>query len=453
MWTGATTSLPPGPEQSAERQLAEFTRDPFGFVDTLADRYGRLFTARLGSLGAERHVGVEHTGDWVFLTTPEQIRIMYGADDGTVSGALANSVFFATADGSVSYIDGGAHRRRRALVQPAFTGKRDYTAVISSVVDRHLAQWPCDDRFALFPRLQRMTADIIVEVVCGGMPLAQREQLLELLVRLENAAVSPEEALSAETAVRELVADHVRDRRDTSLERDDVLGTLLAHAADRDSGLGPDVVPAEVFGLLFTGFSTTANTLAWAFLHILDDEAVHREVRNELGDRLGSSPVGRRTFADMRYLEAVIDETLRLHPVSAINGVRLVKKPLDIDGHRIPTGAILVHCAHVLQRDPNLYPRPATFDPRRFLDTAPEPYVWAPFGGGARTCPGRGYAKEEMKTILALVLSTVDIEAVGGIPPARQQGIFMAPSDGAPCVVRKRGHDRGLAVGGPSRTA
>lgn len=78
MTTATEWRLPPGPDATAEEQLAAFQRDPFGCVEEMARRYGELFTLRLGGLGNENLVDVDHNGAWVFLNHPRQLQVMYG---------------------------------------------------------------------------------------------------------------------------------------------------------------------------------------------------------------------------------------------------------------------------------------------------------------------------------------------------------------------------------------
>lgn len=429
MTTTTARRLPPGPDSPVAEQLAAFERDPFGCVEEMRRRYGDLFTLRLGGLGNEDLVDVEHNGAWVFLTRPHQLRVMYGSD-GSTSGALANKLFFGTEEESVGYIDGALHRRRRAQLHPAFSGGRDYAAIVAAAVDDHVARWPRGKTLDLFRALQALTGDIIVEVVCGAMDPADKAELSRLLPPMEDATHGREEILAADRAIREFVDRRLPGylERCTEQGRDDVFAALLRHAAEGDEALTDEVVRDEVFSLLYTGFSTTANTLAWTFLHVLHDERVRGELERELGDRFRSRPVNAADFRDLDYVEATITEALRLHPVSALNGVRMVTAPLPLDGHLIPPGTVLVHCAHLIQRDGDFYADPLMFRPERFVGVTADPYLFGAFGGGARTCVGRGYARAVMRMILALVLSSVHLGAVEQIPPAGQQGIFMAPA-------------------------
>ncbi|ASU80283.1 cytochrome P450 [Actinopolyspora erythraea] len=435
--TELTTGPPPGPTLPTEQQSELFQRDPFGYVRRMRAEYGTIFTLDLGALGNDDLTDVDNNGKWVFLSRPHQLRTMYGVDESVASGAAANQVFFGTDEASVGYIDGRPHRRRRGQIIPALTSRRDYVGLVAEVVDRCVAEWPRGEEIALFPRLQRITSEIIVEIVCGNFREDDRRELAALLPGTESAELGPEGAAAAERAIKTFVAERL-DGHLAKSDRagdDDMLATLLRHAADGDESLTDEVVRDEVFSLLYTGFATTANTLSWVFAEVLAHPAVHEQLVGELDDRFRERPLRRDDFAELKYTEATILETLRLHPVSALNGVRMVNAELEIDGHTIQPGTILVHCAYLLQRSDEVFDQPETFLPRRFLNTRIDPYELGSFGGGSRTCVGRNYAKEEMRVILALVLSSVRMTRSSGVPDAKQQGLFMAPADGARCVV------------------
>lgn len=430
-------SFPLGPMDTPKEQLARFNKDPYSYLEALENEYGSVFSLQLGSLGNESNVDVESNGSWVFLSRPHQIKIMYSADGETVSGALANKVFFGTNEESVAYIEGEAHRYRRSQLHPSFSGIRDYVSIIENVTRRCMANWPRQEPFKLFPELQKLTAEIIVEVVCGNLDKSDRAQLCAMMPKTESAHCTRDELREADRIIRAYIQDRISGylERSDAHGQDDVFTTLLKLGAKGDESLSSEVVRDEVFSLLYTGFSTTANTLAWAFVCILSHPEVYQKLVKELDEKFPREHLRGESLRGLSYLDAAIKETLRLHPVTPLNGVRMVKKPLRIDEYLIPKGTILVHCAYLLQRSANVYEDPEKFLPERFLNKAVDPYVWGAFGGGSRTCIGRSFSREEMKLVLAIVLSTLRIELTGGIPGAKQQGFFMAPEDGAPCVI------------------
>lgn len=434
-------ALPPGPSESTPGQVAWFDQDPFGRLRELARTYGPIFTLRLGSygFGTTGDTGVPHNGNWVFLTRPHQVRIMHEADHDTADAAAANIVFFgAVDDGSVGYITGKAHRLRRSQLLPAFSSRRDYATVITDVARRAVRRWPRGKTFELFGELQTMTSEVIVAIVCANLDRAGQSRLVELLPRTEDARLPFEEVDAAVAGIREVVGDALPGylERAAASGNHDVLAQLLTSARD-DRSLTDSVLVDEVFSLLYTGFSTTANSLSWAFVRLMSEPEARRRLIAEVGDRFsGERPYSREDFVGLDYVEATVKETLRLHPVSALNGVRMVTRELRVDDYLMPPGTFLVQCAYLLQRSSDLYQDPEAFHPDRFLHRTVDPANWAPFGGGDRICIGRGFASEEMKMVLATVVPQVSMELDGDFPAARRQGLFMAPANRVPCRIR-----------------
>ena len=102
-----------------------------------------------------------------------------------------------------------------------------------------------------------------------------------------------------------------------------------------------------------------------------------------------------------------------------------------IGRHAIPAGTLILIDAWGVHHDPAVYPDPERFRPERFLDDAPEPYAWLPFGGGAHRCIGSALAELEIKIALTTILGRVAISPADAelAPPARR-AITMVPHAG-----------------------
>lgn len=437
--TNMLEGLPQGSSGSEEADLRSFLEDPFACIDVLSKKHGTLFALRLGTLGTEPVKNVTSNGYWVFLTRPQQLRLMYEADASHASGALANKLAFGTDDASVSYLEGKAHKLRRAQLHPAFNGRRDYTSLILEVADKCIAEWPREKPFLLFRELQKLSSNLITEIMCGCMEEKDRAQLASMLPKTEDVGCPRHEAKAAEMSIRGLVFERINGylQRAQAHGRSDVSTTLLELAEAGDESLTPEVIRDEVFGLLYTGFSTTSSTLSWAILRILSNPTVYQQLMQEVQEVVAAGPLSRKILNGLPYLDATIKETLRLHPVTALNGLRLLLRPMAIERYLLPAGTMLVHCAYLLQRSSDVYPDPERFFPERFLNQRIDPYAWGPFGGGERVCIGRGLSLDEMKVLLVKMLSELHIEMVGDLPPAQLQGFFMAPKNGAPCILRE----------------
>lgn len=118
---------------------------------------------------------------------------------------------------------------------------------------------------------------------------------------------------------------------------------------------------------------------------------------------------------------------------------RLTKREVEIGGHRYPPGVVLLASGGLVHHDPEIYPRPWSFEPERFLDKSPGTYTWIPFGGGRRRCLGASFALEEMKIVLRSTLGRWRLEPAGDRPePARRRSITFSPGRSATVRLEAR---------------
>lgn len=122
------------------------------------------------------------------------------------------------------------------------------------------------------------------------------------------------------------------------------------------------------------------------------------------------------------YMNALLKEVLRWHPVQALNGGHVSTQEDEFRGYRIPKGASLHSNNWVMFRDPHVYGNDAqAFRPERFLGANPPRDASAVFGLGRRACPGRFFADNTVFLFAASLLSVFNI---------------LPPDDGAPVEAR-----------------
>jgi len=174
--------------------------------------------------------------------------------------------------------------------------------------------------------------------------------------------------------------------------------------------LGPDETRDNLLTLLIAGHETTAHATAWA-LH-----------------ELGQAPAALdRARAEPAFLDAVCEETLRLHPV-VVQVTRNLARPLDACGRTLPAGAAVSPSACLIHRRADVFPDPDRFRPERFLDRSYSPFEDLPFGGGPSRCPGAGFGKESMKAMLGALLARRDPTPLYKTPVhAVVRGLVMVP--------------------------
>ncbi|KAG6874015.1 hypothetical protein C0995_007972 [Termitomyces sp. Mi166 len=179
----------------------------------------------------------------------------------------------------------------------------------------------------------------------------------------------------------------------------------------------PIVLRDETLNILLAGRDTTTNSISYAIYMLAKHPNVLSRLRNEILSKVGS--VRRPTYDDMRemkYLRAVINETLRLYPAVPFN-VRTSNKatlwPSKIGGKPfyVPAKTKIPYSVFLMHRRTDLWgPDANEFDPDRFLDDrlhkylTPNPFIFLPFNAGPRICLGQQFAYHETSFFLIRLL-------------------------------------------------
>ncbi|OAX41096.1 cytochrome P450 [Rhizopogon vinicolor AM-OR11-026] len=191
--------------------------------------------------------------------------------------------------------------------------------------------------------------------------------------------------------------------------------TLLDHLVNYTED--PIVIRDEILNIMIAGRDTTASTLTFVICMLSQHPDVLYRLREEILNKVGSSR--RPTYDDMRdmkYMRAVINETLRLYPPVPFN-VRTSTEPTvwpGVNGGKpiyIPPNTRALYSVFLMHRRPDLWgPDAHEFDPDRFLDErlhkylTPNPFIFLPFNAGPRICLGQQFAYSETSFFLVRLL-------------------------------------------------
>lgn len=192
---------------------------------------------------------------------------------------------------------------------------------------------------------------------------------------------------------------------------------LLLKATEGGQKLSEKDLREEVDTFMFEGHDTTTAGICWAIFLLGHHPSIQDKVCEELDEIFQGSdrPTTLRDLQQMKYLEMVIKETLRLYPSVPFIGRKLTEDT-EIDGYTIPAGCNLTLHIYRVHRDPDVWgPHPENFDPDHFLPERIQgrhPFAYVPFSGGQRNCIGQKFAVLEEKAVLSNLLRKYRWESV-----------------------------------------
>ncbi|XP_065166539.1 cytochrome P450 4c3-like [Atheta coriaria] len=190
---------------------------------------------------------------------------------------------------------------------------------------------------------------------------------------------------------------------------------LLIQTTIDGQPLSDEEIASEVATFMFAGHDTTSGTLSFALYALGNHPEVQQKCFEELKDIFGDDKERPSTLADiqeMKYLELVIKETLRMYP-AAPNFTRTVLEDFTVDGITYPKGITIGIAAYGIHHDEEIYPNPEKFDPERFSrerNDGKKPFAFIPFSAGPRNCIGQKFAMLELKTLLSTILRNVEVK-------------------------------------------
>ena len=400
------TSLPRGPRMPAVAQTLVWSLALPWMLDRCAERLGEAFTVTFAPSGRQM----------VILSDPEAVKTVFTAPP-ELAPSAAGMTPIAPIMGprSVITLTGPEHLRQRRLLLPPFHGERmrAYEETIVQSTRARMAGWRLGEPMSLLEQTRAITLEVILRAVfgveaermetlrsaIGGLfePLTIGTLLLVALRRptLERPGGKLGRALDRLDAVIYEELERRRGQADLG-QREDILSLLMLARDEDGSEMTDQELRDELVTLLLAGHETTATASAWAIERLVRHPRILARLVAEIDG--GASD---------EYMQAVINETLRVRPVVPMV-VRVLEEPLRVGGHVLAAGTRVAPSIYLTNRNPRVYENAAEFRPERFLGSQPETFAWIPFGGGIRRCIGASFATLEMKLMLRTMLEALE---------------------------------------------
>jgi cytochrome P450 len=430
--------VPPGLRWPVLAQTAGLLRFRHRFVPYMHRRFGDVFTVWLIPGGRPL----------VIFTRPEHAREIFAGDPEFFHAGKGNAILGPImGEHSLLLQDGAEHKRARKLLMPAFNGAalRGYEALVTGLARDEVARWTPGRTFRSLDRMNALTLEVILRVVFG---VTDEGRLAELRPRVNRTVnISPaillgwgwprlqrfgpwKAQVDNQRELDRLMYAEIEGRRSAPdlASRTDVLSRLI-RTQDAGDVLTDAELRDQLVTLLLAGHETTATALAWALFEVGRDPARLARAREAA------------LSGDDAWLEAVMKESMRLHPVIPMV-VRTLLKPATIGGIDLPAGVTVGPSILITHQREDNHPDPDVFRPERFLEehgnrVGPAANTWIPFGGGVRRCIGAGFSLMEGVVVLREVLRAYDVTAVGDDEPM-VRNITSVPRNGARIRVAGR---------------
>ncbi|KAH9667502.1 Flavonoid 3-monooxygenase [Citrus sinensis] len=205
-------------------------------------------------------------------------------------------------------------------------------------------------------------------------------------------------------------------------------------------------IKALIQDLLTAGTDTSAISVEWAMSELLKNPEAIQKATEELDRVIGKDRwVEEKDIVNLPYIEAIVKETMRLHPVAPLLLPRVARDDCRVAGYDILRNTRVVVNVWAIGRDPTMWEKPNEFRPHRFIDknidVKGHDFQLLPFGSGRRICPGYALGLKVIQSTLANLLygfewklpgdmknEDLDMEDRFGLTMSRKTPLVVVPS-------------------------
>ncbi|KAJ8913636.1 hypothetical protein NQ315_007353 [Exocentrus adspersus] len=214
-----------------------------------------------------------------------------------------------------------------------------------------------------------------------------------------------------------VVEDTISYREKSNVTRKDFLQMLIDMRSDKDikpsgdgTSLSMNEIVAQSFIFFLAGFETSASTMTFTLFELATHQDIQDRLRAEIVDVLAghNNEITYDSVNEMKYLDQVINEAMRLRPVARLSQ-RVCTKDYKVPGHDllIERGTNVFVSLKGAQHDEEYWENPQEFNPERFNAENRKnirQYTHMPFGEGPRACIGERFGLMQVKVGLICLL-------------------------------------------------
>ncbi|KAM7479719.1 hypothetical protein LguiA_027932 [Lonicera macranthoides] len=189
----------------------------------------------------------------------------------------------------------------------------------------------------------------------------------------------------------------------------------LAYTIDRTN------MKAIVLDMIVGSIGTSHTAIEWTMTELIRHPNVMKKLQEELKTKIGVGKMVEETdLPKLEYLNMVIKESFRLHPVAPLLVPRESMEDFVIDGYYIPKKSRVIVNTWAIGRDPSVWSQNVEeFFPERFIgsniDLHGRDFQLIPFGSGRRRCPGMQLGLINIRLVVAQLVHCFDWELPNGM--------------------------------------
>lgn len=183
------------------------------------------------------------------------------------------------------------------------------------------------------------------------------------------------------------------------------------------------IIKATILNIILAGSDTTSIHLTWLLSLLVNNKHVMDQAQEEIDMKIGKERwVEECDIKKLVYLQAIVKETLQLYPPGPLAIPHAAMEDCTVGGYKVPKGTRLMVNVWKLHRDPQIWSDPEKFMPERFMkshseiDISGQNFEFIPFGSGRRSCPGITFAMQVTHLTLARLLQGFNFSTLGDLP-------------------------------------
>lgn len=398
-------------------------RNPIPYHERYFERFGDSFSIRIGK---SRHIILSRDNEVAQYILQKNQRNYYKSK--------FQSVYLSKYLGKgLLTVDGEFWLKQRRLIQPAFHKQKMNQLVdnMKLTIVSELKEIVTDKKVDLFPMMSEVAFNVVAKSLfqfsIEEEKLNRIKYIIEAVqnflikeIRLPHKAwwfsISGQVKKHLQLAEEndEIIRGIIEERVASQNEVNDLLNMLLeTRYEDTGEGMSVEQLIDEIKILFIAGHETTANALTFTLQLLGSHLDVQQKVFEEILKVESESEDVVEQLQKMTYINAVLNESMRLYPPAWITDRQNVDD--DVLGKfTIKKDTLIGVSFYELHRNPKYWENPNQFDPNRFLGEQKKHSMqyFYPFGAGPRMCIGAGFAIYEMCLAISYIIKKYKVVSV-----------------------------------------